>query len=69
MPDGNVTKTGGKAGDAILAPAGKHQPTNGNKSLDVIQVELKRGNPVRWTTAAPEIDVTKALVKDYEDGN
>ncbi len=69
MPDGKVIKSGGKAGEVILAPAGKHQPHNGDKPLEVIQVELKGGNPVRWTTTAPEVDVTKALVKDYEDGN
>jgi SnoaL-like domain len=25
--------------------------------------------PPRWTTTAPEIDVAKALLKDYQDGN
>ncbi len=25
--------------------------------------------PVRWTKTSPEIDVVKALVKDYQDGN
>ncbi|MDP3313936.1 nuclear transport factor 2 family protein [Lutibacter sp.] len=25
--------------------------------------------PARYTTTSPEIDVTKALVKDYQDGN
>ena len=25
--------------------------------------------PQRWTTTSPEVDVTKALIKDYEEGN
>src|SRR5210317_1809890 len=25
--------------------------------------------PQRWTATSPEVDVTKALIKDYEEGN
>lgn len=35
----------------------------------VLFTACKEQGPERWTNMSPEIDVTKALVKDYEDGN
>ncbi|MGK2864965.1 MAG: hypothetical protein ACSLE0_23740 [Chitinophagaceae bacterium] len=69
LEDGSTMKSDGKAGDVVMNPAGKHLPQIGNKAIEVIQVELKSGNPPRWTTKAPEIESVKSLVKDYENGN
>ncbi len=69
LPDGSSIKNDAKAGDVVLAPEGKHLPQIGNKAIEVIQVELKSAKTPRWTTTAAEIDVSKALVKDYQDGN
>lgn len=69
LDDGKTMKASGKMGDVILAPAGKHLPSIANKPLEVIQVELKENKKPRWTDNAPEIDVIKASLKDYESGN
>lgn len=42
LPDGTTADAGGKAGEVIWAPAGKHLPENlGEESFEVIVVELK----------------------------
>ncbi len=43
LPDGTVINAGGKAGDAIWAPAGNHLPENLSETdeINVIVVELK----------------------------
>jgi len=35
----------------------------------VVFTACQKSEPVRWTLTSPEVDETKALVKDYEDGN
>jgi len=35
----------------------------------ILFTACKEQGPERWTNMSPEIDVAKALVKDYEDGN
>lgn len=35
----------------------------------VLFTACEEKGPVRWTATAPEIDVAKALIKDYEDAN
>ena len=35
----------------------------------VLFTACQEKGPERWTESSPEIDITKALVKDYEDGN
>jgi len=35
----------------------------------VLFTACKEKGPERWTESSPEIDIAKALVKDYEDGN
>lgn len=37
--------------------------------LTIVLFTACQNQPVRWTATSPEIDVTKALVKDYLDGN
>ena len=43
LPDGSVMDAGGKAGDVVWAPAGKHLPENLSETdeINVIIVELK----------------------------
>ena len=43
LPDGSVIDAGGKAGDVVWAPAGKHLPENLSETeeINVIVVELK----------------------------
>ena len=42
LPDGTTSESGGKAGEAIWTPAGKHLPENlSEKPLELILVELK----------------------------
>ncbi|MGA9364899.1 MAG: cytoplasmic protein [Bacteroidota bacterium] len=42
LPDGKTVNVGGKAGEAVWAPAGAHLPENvGKKPFELIQVELK----------------------------
>ena len=37
--------------------------------LSVVLFAACETGPPRWTASSPEVDVVKALVKDYEDGN
>lgn len=69
LPDGKIMNNEGKSGDVRITPAGKHLPNLGNKGIEAIQVELKPSGIERVTNTAPEIDVTRALVKDYQEGN
>ncbi len=38
-------------------------------ALALVFLTACQEQPQRWTNTSPEIDVTKALIKDYEDGN
>lgn len=35
----------------------------------VLCIACDQKEPVRWTKTSPEVDVAKALVKDYQEGN
>jgi len=35
----------------------------------ILFTSCQKKEPVRWTATSPEIDVAKALIKDYQDGN
>jgi quercetin dioxygenase-like cupin family protein len=42
LEDGKTVDAGGKAGEAVWAPAGAHRPENvGKKPFELIQIELK----------------------------
>ena len=54
LADGSTMKAEAKAGDVGLTPAGQHLPHIGNKTIEVIQVELK-------SKAADNISLAKSL--------
>jgi len=57
LPDGSTTDAATKAGDVMVAPAGRHNPENLGGALEVIVIEVKPGAkapaPVKGAVAAP----------------